>query len=161
MYIRKKSQRQESRTAKEFSGNTQIASGAIETLKGDVRTSNNTVAGGFSTEDFLIENKFTDSPRYLLTLNTWNKISREAFRDNFRTPLMQIDVKSEQLVVMDSNYFQTLELLSTKSIQVGAKSFPLKEDTVPDFGIVQLVFLQPKPITLYVMHKQEFLDKLG
>lgn len=97
-YIKRKSQKQEERTAKAFGGRTQIASGAIETLKGDVRTGESK-SGEFNSNDFLIENKFTDANKYSLKLDIWNKIEKEAFQDNMRIPLMQIDIQFLSLVV--------------------------------------------------------------
>src|SRR3712207_382137 len=88
-YIKRKSQKQEKRTAKEFGGKTVIASGALWSCKGDVRT-----------DDFLIENKFTDKGYYSLKASIWEKITKEATKDNFRIPLMQIDIKNLSLVVI-------------------------------------------------------------
>ena len=73
-YIKKKSLNQERRTAKQFGGLTQPASGAIEGLKGDVRTHGRS-AGRFNDKDFLIENKFTDAKSYVLQQTTWEKIA--------------------------------------------------------------------------------------
>lgn len=96
-YIKKKSQKQEQNTAKLLKGRAQIASGALWGLKGDVRT-----------EDYLIENKFTDSDYYSLKLSIWNKIEKEAVKDNLRTPLMQIDIQEDRLVVLDLSLFYDL-----------------------------------------------------
>lgn len=96
-YIKKKSMKQEKRTAKEFGGRTQVASGAIEGLKGDVRT-----------EDYLIENKFTDAPHYIVDYKIWNKIFKEATKDGIRTPLLQVDVQDESVIIMDIATFDTL-----------------------------------------------------
>lgn len=106
MYIRRKSQKQESRTAKEFGGKTQIASGALDGMKADVRTGDTGV--GFNDSDFLIENKFTDAKSYSLKKATWEKIEKEALKDNLRIPIMQIDIQETQLVVLNKSDFLSL-----------------------------------------------------
>lgn len=106
MYIRRKSQKQEARTAKEFGGKEQIASGAIDGMKGDVRTGETTPS--FNDTDFLIENKFTDAKSYSLKKAIWEKIEKEALKDNLRIPLMQIDIQETQLVVLNKSDFLSL-----------------------------------------------------
>lgn len=96
-YIHKKSRKQEVRTSKEFGGLPQIASGAIEGMKGDVRTA-----------DYLIENKFTDAPNYTVDYKIWNKIWKEATKDGIRTPLLQVDIQDESVIIMDLATFDTL-----------------------------------------------------
>ena len=91
-YIKRKSKKQEARTAKEFSGKTQPASGALAGAKGDVRT-----------EDYLIENKFTDKSYYPLELCIWKKIEKEAIKDSLRIPMMQIDIIDLEVVIMTLN----------------------------------------------------------
>jgi hypothetical protein len=106
--LRHKSQQQEKRTAKEFKGKTQIASGALQGLKGDVRTG--TVSSSLNENDFLIENKFTEKDRYPLKKSIWDKIEKEATRDNLRFPLMQIDIQDLKLVVALEHFFYNNEL---------------------------------------------------
>jgi hypothetical protein len=91
-YIKNKSKKQEKRTAKDFGGKTTPASGALDGAKGDVRTSL-----------FLIENKYTDTPSYVLKLETWKKIEKEALKDGLRYPMMQIDIQDRQLVLLDKD----------------------------------------------------------
>jgi hypothetical protein len=105
-YIKRKSQKQENRTAKEFGGRTQPASGAIPTLKGDVRTGETTPS--FNSTDFLIENKFTDKASYSLKKQIWEKIEKEALKDNLRIPLMQIDIQDKELVLLNKSDFLSL-----------------------------------------------------
>lgn len=164
-YIKRKSKKQEERTAKEFSGRTQLASGAIETLKGDVRTGEH-IGGSFNEDDFLIENKFTDSLAYKLTLPTWDKISKEAFRDNFRTPLMQIDIQDLQLVLMDENTFiadykDRLSEQVTPSLSVGGKSISLNKlelERIFSTGVnVVIIDFYNVNTRLYLMLKDDFL----
>lgn len=91
MKIKKKSQLQEKRVAKEISGRPVVASGALWSRKGDVRNN-----------DFLIECKYTDTPFYSLTFNTWDKINREAIKDGLRIPVMSIEIQSTTLAVLHS-----------------------------------------------------------
>lgn len=77
----KKSQAQEKRVSKDIQGNVQIASGSIWCFKGDV-----------VTEHFLVECKTTKNKSYRLTLNTWNKIFKEAISSSMRQPCMIIDL---------------------------------------------------------------------
>lgn len=97
--IKKKSVKQERRTAKQFGGLTQPASGAIEGLKGDVRTHGRS-AGRFNDKDFLIENKFTDAKSYILKQAVWAKIANEAVRDNMRTPMLQLDMGGQEYAII-------------------------------------------------------------
>jgi hypothetical protein len=106
VYIKRKSAKQEARTAKDFSGKTTPASGALYFAKADVRTGNTGV--GFNDSDFLIENKFTDSASYSLKKKIWEKIEGEALMDNMRIPLMQIDIQDKQLVVLNKSDFLSL-----------------------------------------------------
>lgn len=99
LLIKKKSVKQERRTARQFGGLTQPASGAIEGLKGDVRTHGRS-AGRFNDKDFLIENKFTDAKSYILKQAVWDKIAKEAIRDNMRTPMLQLDIAGEEYAIL-------------------------------------------------------------
>lgn len=154
-YVKRKSDRQEKRTAKEFGGSTQIASGAIDGMKGDVRT-----------EDYLIENKYTEAPSYKLSLATWNKIAKEALRDSFRTPLMQIDVQDVELVIMDEGTFEAhfnFELQADCVIRAGGKNVTIKGeecDYLLDIADVIVIDFYNIPTKLYVVRKIDFLRKL-
>lgn len=109
-YIKKKSMAQEKRTAKEFGGKMQVASGALWGSKGDVRTGGDRTSD-FNSMDFLIENKFTDKNYYLFQFGTWDKIKKEAICDNFRIPMMQIDILEDmELVVLDYNDYMSYSL---------------------------------------------------
>lgn len=119
--IKKKSQNQERRTAELLDGRAQIASGAIWTMKADVRT-----------DDLLIENKFTDAEYYSLKRDIWEKIEHEALNDNLRTPMMQIDIKEQQIVVIDKNYWMLLtegykNLNVIASVSTTKKSYRITE----------------------------------
>lgn len=99
---RKKSMNQEKRTALEFGGKTVPGSGALWGAKGDVKT-----------DRFLIENKYTDTGVYVLSLKTWDKITQEALKAGLKIPLMQIDIgeanlKPLQFIVISSHDFSAL-----------------------------------------------------
>lgn len=131
-YIKKKSKAQEVRTAKEFGGKTQIASGALWTAKGDVRTGGERTSS-FNETDFLIENKFTDKSTYRLERKIWEKITNEAIQDNFRTPLMQVDIQDLHLVILDENvfnkYLDGYDIYEFSSM-TNNKSFPLDKEVL-------------------------------
>lgn len=164
-YIKRKSAKQEKRTAKEFSGRTQIASGAIEGMKADVRTGER-ISGEFNTEDFLIENKYTDSNSYKLTLSTWNKVAKEAFRDNFRTPLMQIDIQDIQVVVFDETLAESMGFVCSKYHESKGKSYSMSVNTMDILfkfcsdEVLLLDFTLAKQ-KLYVTSKDDFLRRLS
>jgi hypothetical protein len=93
-YIKKKSLKQEDRTAEDFDGRTRgKASGASWNKKGDVKTAK-----------FLIENKFTDKDAFPLKVKTWLKIETEAIREGLRTPLIQLDIQDKQFIIADLNF---------------------------------------------------------
>lgn len=76
------SDRQEKEVAEEINGKQVIASGALWSMKADVRN-----------DRLLVECKITEKEYYRLTLATWKKIEEQAVRDSIRYPLMCIDVK--------------------------------------------------------------------
>lgn len=95
MEVKKKSQLQEKRVAKEVSGKTVIASGALWGSKGDVRN-----------DSFLIECKITGKKYYTLSFTTWEKIYKEAIRDSGRIPVMCIDLEDgkSKLAILQSSF---------------------------------------------------------
>lgn len=146
-YIRKKSQKQEKRTAKEFGGKTQIASGALWTMKADVRT-----------DKYLIENKFTDADFYKLDASTWKKIFEEATRDSNRIPLMQIDIQDTQLI-MGSFYdvilsSDVINNISMDWVTPNKSTRILKEW----FNNYDIVYLYIQGYELAIIKKEKFLD---
>ena len=165
-YIKKKSQKQEKRTAKEFKGRTTPASGALSGAKGDVRTGQRE-GSAFSQEHFLIENKFTDKDYYKLDLKIWDKIAGEALRDNFRTPLMQIDIQDYQIVIMDKNDlvsrvdmddFEVIEMMSTDKKSIRLYKDDIKERLSHSHG-VYLDFMSKSSLkSLVVVEKRLFLE---
>ena len=82
MKVKKKSQIQEKRVAKDLNAKTVVASGALWGSKGDVRH-----------PDLLVECKTTSKPYYSLNVTTiWDKIEKEAIRDGLRLPVMCIEI---------------------------------------------------------------------
>jgi hypothetical protein len=173
-YIKRKSQKQEARTAKDFGGRTQVASGAIWSAKADVRTGDR--GTGFNQDDFLIENKFTDSDAYKLERKTWEKISREALNDNFRTPLMQIDVQDLQLVAMDFNDYigffkgynvHKLEAVAKQSIPIKKSIIETLIDEAREHGKIPVYLVEfmgstarrVQNLRVVIMEKDEFINR--
>lgn len=97
MQVKKKSQLQERRVAKDLNAQTVVASGALWGSKGDVRHDN-----------LLVECKTTDKDYYSLTVAIWEKIEKEAVKDGLRLPVMCIDIKGgkERYAVFLSKHFQ-------------------------------------------------------
>ena len=91
MNLKKASQKQEKKVAKELNANTVIASGSMWGSKGDVRN-----------DEYLIECKMTQRPFYSLTKSVWEKIQKEALKDGMRIPMMCIDLENgkKQFIVM-------------------------------------------------------------
>lgn len=95
--VKKRSQIQEKSVAKQFNAKVTVASGALWGMKGDIRN-----------DKFLIECKTTEKGYYTLTAKVWEKIRNEAVRDHLRIPLMVIDIKDkERLVVFRPHDFNT------------------------------------------------------
>lgn len=100
--MRKQSQAQERRIAKEAGGRVQVASGAIQSvgLKGDVRTGVKK-SGSLNDTDYLIENKCTSLKAYVFKKQIWLKIAKEAMRDSLRIPALQIDIQENcELIIV-------------------------------------------------------------
>lgn len=91
-----KSTIQEKRVAKDLNAKVTVASGALWTQKADVRS-----------DDFLIECKTTAKDFYSLTTTTWSKIKKQALNDNFRIPVMCIDLEDgkESIAIMSIHDF--------------------------------------------------------
>ena len=169
-YIKRKSAKQEERTAKEFGGRTTPASGALSGAKGDVRTGNRTNGEGTNSNDFLIENKYTDKDYYVLKLATWQKIDGEALRDNMRVPLMQIDIQQNQYVVLANNDYcrvtdeSNINFIADFITERGSfkLSSKLLEAILGQQETCGLKFINKnKHIKLVIMHKSDFLSLRG
>lgn len=124
----------------------------------------------FNEDDYLIENKFTDKPNYKLELGIWQKIAKEALNDNFRTPLMQVDIQDLQLVVMDYNHYTAC--VEGRAVWVRcsetttAKSITLKRDDIIDMmskagkrkGTYHLVVLLAMKQKLVIMGRADYMQ---
>lgn len=119
MDVKKRSQVQEKRTAKDLNGKVTPASGALWGAKGDVRS-----------KRFLVECKTTEKSFYSLTANIWCKISQEAVNDNLRTPVMCIEVHRSQFAVVDKGTVSDIFNSNKNAIQVTCKSFRITEDLI-------------------------------
>ena len=115
--IKRKSKKQEMKIAKDIGGKVTLASGALYFQNADVRS-----------DEFLIEAKTTGSSYYSLKESIWNKVEKEALKDNFRTPLMHIQLLDGafEYVVMNINTFYALEL--DKYSYLGRNSEPTITD---------------------------------
>lgn len=87
--VKRRSQKQEKSVAKDFNAKVTVASGALWGMKADVRN-----------DKFLIECKTTEKDYYSLTAKVWEKIEQEAIRDHLRIPLMVIDLKDKDRVIV-------------------------------------------------------------
>lgn len=93
--VRKRSQKQEKGVAKDMGAKVVVASGALWSAKGDVRS-----------DKFLIECKTTEKDYYSVTTRVWEKISQEAVKDSMRIPLLMVDLKdSERYVIFNPKDF--------------------------------------------------------
>jgi hypothetical protein len=81
---KKASLKQEKRVAKEVGGRATIASGALYSQKGDVRT-----------DRFLIECKTTEKDFFTFTRKVWDKIRREAIKDGMRYPVLSVEFAAQ------------------------------------------------------------------
>ena len=127
MNVKKKSQKQEKQVAKEIKGKTTIASGALYFQKADVRN-----------DEFLVECKTTAKDYYPLTLDTWNRINKQAIKDGMRIPVMCIDLEdgknrmavfSELDFVFKDSYYLFAEVV-TDEIFRKAKSYRVNSTPV-------------------------------
>lgn len=133
MDVRKRSQRQEKRVAKEIGGKVTPASGALWGSKGDARAS-----------EFLVECKTTLTDKYILKAKTWLKIKEEALKDGLRTPVMCIEVRDGcrdyNIAVMEQTDFEayiddfdSIDFLSDVShiIKTDAQSCVIRNSPLP------------------------------
>lgn len=132
--IKKKSKMQERKVAKELKGRTTPASGSIAGMKGDVRT-----------KRFLVECKYTDKDYYKLKREVWEKIKKEALKDNLRIPLLQINIQDFRIAVIDENDFEyfsedinTIHDLIVKGDKEITLHLDMLEDTISDFSCVKI-----------------------
>lgn len=149
MKLRKKSQLQERKVAKELNGRVTPASGALDCAKGDVRS-----------DTFLVECKTTSKDFYSLSFNTWYKISSEAIKDGLRIPIMCIDLKDGEkrfAVFCNYDFFSLLpNSFDYPPINITSKSFRIKDE-----GKVQwLPPRTPKSTYLVIMNWETFVREI-
>lgn len=98
---KERSKRSEKRAAKFFQGRLQPASGALKSVfaKADVKS-----------DKFLVDDKVTKNESYSLKIETWRKLSKEAWHNN-RRPIIRIAFDSGPvLLVMDELSFNEMSL---------------------------------------------------
>lgn len=117
-----KSRKQEQKVAKEISGKTTPASGALWGAKADVRNSK-----------FLVECKTTGQSSYKLSYTVWNKILSEALHDGLRIPVMCIDL---------NNGKKRLAVMCREDIPIQCR--PVTERTIKSFKSVTI----SEPVTI-------------
>ena len=129
MTVKRRSQKQEKSVAKEFNAKPTIASGAKWSMKGDVRN-----------DHLLIECKTTEKDYYPVSSKVWEKIQEEATRDHMRIPLLVVDLKdSDRVVVFRPNDFITpLRQPFENTLNKDSKTFRVTlkdlEEAEKDFG---------------------------
>lgn len=132
MDIRKKSQRQEKKVAKDLKGKVTIASGALYFQKGDVRN-----------DAYLVEAKTTSKSFYSLKKSIWEKVKKEAIKDSLRIPLMHIELNDgkQEFVIISYDDFRGLDLDKYNYYGLGEpyitekSSFRIKEDILSCFDL--------------------------
>lgn len=82
--------------AKSFGGKRVKGSGNKWNAPGDVKT-----------DTFLIDSKQTEKKSYSISLKTWDKLCSEALF-SYRIPLLSIQIKDKELIVMEKGDFQKL-----------------------------------------------------
>lgn len=139
---------QEKEVAKEIGGKQVIASGAIWSMKADVRN-----------DRLLVECKITEKEFYRLTLETWAKIKEQAIKDSLRYPLMCIDVKVKGV-------FHRYAIFNPKEFGYLVPSFPTyliaekitRSILVPDKENEKSVFTNLCDIWLVVIPWKDFME---
>ncbi len=148
MQVKKKSQKQEKRVAKELNARTVVASGALWGSKGDVKS-----------DSYLVECKTTEKDFYSLTFKVWDKIRTEAIKDGLRVPLMCIEVQGKSYAIIEKGMLDTY-LLDSKphEVLVDKSSFRVKElleDTPICF--IMTNWYKHKRYTLVQVNWEDFL----
>lgn len=156
MNIRKKSKKQEKNDADFFGGKCQPGSGACWGAKGDVKC-----------ENYLIENKYTDSDKYSFKLSLWDKLNNEAIKEGLRIPLFRVDIKDLKLVIWEeSSNLHTLQIWWSANIK--AKSYTLSYSFIKEIienanssgkiFVGELVFCHRKFILMLREDFKDFVD---
>lgn len=126
MHVKKKSQLQEKRIAKDLNGKIVPGSGAMWHSKGDT-----------NLNLFLVEAKYTEEDYYRLKVSLWDKIKKEAYRIG-KLPLFQIELQErlnreeDKIIIMSVDDFEgynfhetfkfikfpVIELMDKKSVTI-------------------------------------------
>lgn len=120
MNRKKKSLIQEKNVAKLFHAKPTISSGAIWSMKGDVRN-----------EKFLIECKTTEKDFYTVTTKVWEKINQEAIKDHIRIPLLVVDLNQgkNRYIIFNPDDFETVIFIPIGSNKITG-SFRIKSSEI-------------------------------
>lgn len=149
--VKRRSQKQEKSVAKDMGAKIVVASGAMWSAKGDVRS-----------DKFLIECKTTEKDFYSITTKVWEKISLEADKDGMRIPLLFVDLRDkDRFVVFNPNDFSvqvnTYEIVP--HVHGGFKSYRFKgytEEELPLLFSLVPVKMNKKNHILMVMKYEDF-----
>ena len=152
--VRKRSQKQEKKVAKQFNGKQVIASGSLWFADSDVRT-----------DKFLIECKTTEKDYYSLTSKVWEKIEKEALKDRMRIPLMAIDLEDKYRVIVfrpkdfDSS-IDTRRMVSEvpKSVRIRAKDLGCDEFGDYTYMIVTHICGNKNNVLCYML-VEDFIER--
>ena len=149
-----KSNKQEKKVAKLFSGKTVIASGALWFASSDVKS-----------DKFLIECKTTEKDRFIVKAEIWEKICSEAIKDGFRIPLLVVDIKDKfSYVVFPPNCFDTKVAIDLRNVKssLERRSFTI---TIANPAVCSYIFGSSASLqtlrglhSLVCMKLDEFLD---
>lgn len=148
--VKKMSQKQENKVAKDLKAKTVVASGALWGAKGDVRN-----------DKFLVECKTTEKAYYTLTKKVWCKIRSEAINDGLRIPLMCVEIQGRAYAVIEKSMIE--EHLTKHQIEpiisvVSSKSFRVKDLIETEFIEFKTQWVDRLKIELVQMSWDSFLS---
>lgn len=152
--VKRRSQKQEKSVAKDMGAKVVVASGALWSAKGDVRS-----------DKFLIECKTTEKDYYPITTKVWEKISLEADKDGVRIPLLFVDLRDkDRYVVFNPNDFETQvnTYETVPHVHGGFKSYRFRgytEEELPLLFSLTPVKMNKKNHILMAMSYSDFQDK--
>lgn len=127
----KESQKHEARLAKAINGQRIVASGALWSRKGDVRS-----------QDLLIEHKWTGKSSFTVKAAVLEKIVKEAILDG-RMPVLGISLNNENYVMLtEDDYLELRQFLQectcskkTSDMTKAGDTTPSAEAWIPNSGI--------------------------
>lgn len=152
--VKRRSQKQEKSVAKDMGASVVVASGALWSAKGDVRS-----------DKFLIECKTTKKDYYSITTRVWEKISLEADKDGVRIPLLFVDLEDRvRYVIFNPNDFnRKVNIYETAPhVHGGCKSYRFKgytEEGLPLLFSLTPVRMNKKNHILMAMKYNDFQSK--